>query len=210
MGRHTGKTDVPLLPTGIEKVQQSADLVFGPDRLIDPANLAHVFVSPRQRAQQTWRIFADSIPNVESAAQIPTSTTEDLAEWDYGLYEGKLTKEITTLRQQHGLDRERAWDIWRDGCEEGETPEEVAGRLDNLISKIKSIHQPNMQGERKCDIVLVAHGHILRGFVKRWLRYDLDFSLSMMLEPGGVGGLSYQHHNIDEPACLVGMSLPHP
>ena len=184
-------------------------MVFGPGRLIDPANLAHVFVSPRRRAQQTWRIFADSPPSADSAAQIPTSTTEDLAEWDYGLYEGKLIKEIRVLRQQRGLDRERAWDIWRDGCEEGETPEKVASRLDSLIAKVKSIQQPNMQGGRRCDIVLVAHGHILRAFVKRWLRYDLDSPLSLILEPGGIGGLSYQHHNIEEPACLVGMSFPH-
>lgn len=41
-----------------------------------------------------------------------------------------------------------------------------------------------MQGERRCDLVLVAHGHILRAFVEKWLRYDLDFPLSVMLEPG--------------------------
>jgi sedoheptulose-bisphosphatase len=133
-----------------------------------------------------------------------------LAEWDYGLYDGKLTHEIRALRKGHGLDHERAWNIWRDGCEEGESPEQVTARLDNLITKIQEIQRPNMHGECRADVVLVAHGHILRAFVKRWLRYDLAFPLSMMLEPGGVGGLSYQHHNIDEPACLVGMSFPHP
>jgi len=185
-------------------------LVFGPGRLVDPANLAHVFVSPRQRAQQTWRIFADTNLSGDSAPRIPVSTTEDLAEWDYGLYDGKLTHEIRALRKEHGLDHERAWDIWRDGCEEGESPEQVTARLDSLIPKIQEIQRPNMHGESRADVILVAHGHILRAFVKRWLRYDLAFPLSMMLEPGGVGGLSYQHHNIDEPACLVGMSFPHP
>ena len=198
-----------MLPEGVKKVQQSAELVYGPGRLIDPARLAHIFISPRQRAQQTWRIFADTKRAAESAAQIPTSTTDDLAEWDYGLYEGKLTHEIRALRQAHGMDQERAWDIWRDGCEGGETPEQVTARLDKLITKIKNMHRPHMHGQTNCDVVLVAHGHILRAFVKRWLDYELAFPLSMMLEPGGVGGLSYQHHNIEEPACLVGMSFPH-
>jgi sedoheptulose-bisphosphatase len=191
-------------------VQQSAELVFGHGRLIDPAKLAHVFISPRQRAQQTWQIFAKTNADESYAANSPVTTTEDLAEWDYGLYEGKLTHEIRTLRHEHGLDQERAWDIWQDGCEEGETPEQLTIRLDNLITKIQDIHRPTMHGDGPCDVVLVAHGHILRAFVKRWLRYDLAFPLSLMLEPGGVGGLSYQHHNIDEPACLVGMSFPYP
>jgi sedoheptulose-bisphosphatase len=171
--------------------------------------LTHVFISPRQRAQQTWKIFAETNVSQVPAAQPPISTTDDLVEWEYGLYEGKVTHEIRALRQEHGLDHDRAWDIWRDGCEDGETPNQVSTRLDNLITKIKDIQGPNMHGERTCDIVLVAHGHILRALVKRWLRYDLAFPLSMMLEPGGVGGLSYQHHNIDEPACVVGMSFPH-
>lgn len=48
------------------------------------------------------------------------SETERLAEWDYGQYEGLLTKEIRALRKEHGLDTEQPWDIWRDGCEGGE------------------------------------------------------------------------------------------
>ena len=56
----------------------------------------------------------------------------------------------------------------------------------------------------------VAHGHILRAFAKRWLNYPMDFPLSMMLETGGVGTLSYQHQRIDEPAFLLGMSFPLP
>lgn len=214
-GQYTGKTDLPLLPEGIEQVRQSAEVVFGPGRLIDPTKLAHVFISPRQRAQQTWSIFTgiNNIVNPKPEA-VPSpiiSTTEDLAEWDYGLYEGKLTHEIRTLRQEHGLDQERAWDIWRDGCEAGENPTEVSTRLDSLIAKIRDIHRHNMRGESSgCDVVVIAHGHILRAFVKRWLGYDLAFPLSLMLEPGGVAGLSYQHHSIEEPACLLGMSFPNP
>jgi sedoheptulose-bisphosphatase len=191
-------------------VQQSAELVFGPGRLIDPTKLTHVFISPRQRAQQTWKIFAERETNEKPTTRTPTTTTEDLAEWDYGLYEGRLTHEIRKLRYEHGLDGEKPWDIWRDGCEDGETPQQVTSRLDSLITKIKDIHRLNMHYEKDCDVVLVAHGHILRAFVKRWLGYALDFPLSMMLEPGGVCGLSYQHNSIEEPACLIGMSFPNP
>lgn len=67
--------------------------------------------------------------------------------------------------------------------------QQVTARLDDLIGEIKAIQGPNIKGEKACDIVLVAHGHLLRAFVKRWLRYDMSFPLSMMLEPGGVGML---------------------
>lgn len=47
-------------------------------------------------------------------------TTEALAEWEYGLYEGLVTREIREGRRARGLDAGGEWDIWRDGCEEGE------------------------------------------------------------------------------------------
>ena len=139
---------------------------------------------------------------------VKVEKTEEIAEWDYGDYEGKLIKEIRAMRKERGLDKEMEWDIWRDGCEGGERPEEVEKRLDDLIGKIKAIQKPLFQKGASSDVVVVAHGHILRAFVKRWLKYTLEFPLSMMLEPGGVGGLSYQHANIDEPAILLGMSFP--
>lgn len=49
------------------------------------------------------------------------SQTERLAEWNYGLYEGLLTRDIRALRKEHGLDADKPWDIWRDGCESGES-----------------------------------------------------------------------------------------
>lgn len=67
------------------------------------------------------------------------------------------------------------------------TPEEVTARLDNLIKEIHAIQGPYMHGEKDSNVILVAHGHILRAFVKRWLKYPLDMPLSLMLEPGGIG-----------------------
>ena len=138
-------------------------------------------------------------------------TEERIVEWGYGDYEGLFTGEIRKLRKSRGLDTERDWDIWRDGTEGvgGEGPESVSDRLDGLIEEISALHGKAMEeGGVAADVVVVAHGHILRAFVKRWLGLDLDDGLNLMLEPGGVCGLSYSHGNIKERAVLVGMSFP--
>jgi len=135
--------------------------------------------------------------------------TEDIAEWKYGDYEGKLTDEIKAMRKERGLDKEKPWDIWRDGCEGGEGPHDVERRLDALIGAIRQMQRPLLIQKRSGgDVVVVAHGHILRAFVKRWLDFPLELPLSMMLEPGGICGLGYQHSDIKDPAILVGMSFP--
>lgn len=93
---------------------------MGSGKLIDPATLAHVYTSPRRRAVQTFEIaFSEADRQALSDAK-KVSQTERLAEWDYGQYEGLVTKEIRALRKEHGLDAEKPWDIWRDGCEGGE------------------------------------------------------------------------------------------
>jgi broad specificity phosphatase PhoE len=69
-------------------------------------------------------------------------------------------------------------------------PQQVSDRLDSLISKIRDSQAPHMHDDAPADVLLVAHGHILRAFVKRWLGYPLDFKLLLILEPGGVGVLT--------------------
>ena len=54
------------------------------------------------------------------------------------------------------------------------------------------------------DVLVVAHGHILRAFAGRWVKRDIAYNPSLILEAGGVGTLSYEHHNLDEPAILLG------
>ena len=106
------------------------------------------------------------------------------------------------------------------------SPADVTERLDRLIEDIKSrFHSKAMGGsqEESCpaDVLLVAHGHILRAFAMRWVRKELPDNPSFLLEAGGVGTLryflwvpiqgsayadqyipSYEHHNIEEPAIL--------
>jgi len=165
-----------------------------------------VWVSPRKRAQQTFRLLFSN--GGSEVADDKVILTEDIAEWDYGDYEGLVVDQIVRRRKAKGLDQDRKYNIWRDGCEGGESPQQVAERLDRLIAQIKEIQAPHMDGRKPVDVVLIAHGLILRCFVKRWLKYPLDDPLPMMLSPGAIGMLSYKNHDIDEPGFFIGMALP--
>jgi broad specificity phosphatase PhoE len=97
-------------------------LLVGRNKLIDPARVHRVYVSPRKRAQQTFTcLFSgrEQHPSL-SIDDEQVNVTEDIAEWDYGDYDGLRTDEIRQLRKDRGLDQERPWDIWQDGCEGGE------------------------------------------------------------------------------------------
>lgn len=114
-GRYTGTTDIDLSPTGVTQVFSIAATTVGAGKLLDPSRLAHVFVSPRKRARRTFELLiADTIKD-----RIVTFT-DDIAEWNYGDYEGLKSNEIRKLRKDRGLDKEREWSIWADGCEGGE------------------------------------------------------------------------------------------
>lgn len=52
--------------------------------------------------------------------------------------------------------------------------------------------------------MVVAHGHVLRAFAGRWVGKDIAENPSLILEAGGVGTLSYEHHSLGEPAILLG------
>lgn len=87
--------------------------------MIDPANVARVFVSPRKRAQKTLGLLFGS-GDQAMLEDNKITTTDEIAEWGYGDYEGLLTDEIRARRKEKGLDHDKPWDIWRDGCEGGE------------------------------------------------------------------------------------------
>ncbi|KAI9892945.1 MAG: hypothetical protein M1814_000829 [Vezdaea aestivalis] len=185
-GQYTGKTDIPLTAHGEAQVLSTRQSLIGPGKLIDPAKLTHVYISPRSRAVRTYELTLGEADRVSLEGAGKVERTERLAEWGYGDYEGLLTGEIRNCRKVMGLDVGRKWDIWRDGCEGGEMPGEVEKRLDELIEEIRGLQKGSMHGETPADVFLVAHGHILRAFVKRWLGYPLELPLSIMFEPGGV------------------------
>ncbi|RAH66011.1 histidine phosphatase family protein [Aspergillus aculeatinus CBS 121060] len=208
-GRYTGTTELELTPKGVEQVTQTGSQLIGPGRLIDPARIARVWVSPRRRTQQTFRhLFQPPGRHRGTVDERLVTCTEELAEWDYGNYEGLKVAEIRSARKARGLDQRREWVIWEDGCEGGESAQQVTDRLDGLIGRIRELQGPYMDGSKAVDVVLVSHGLVLRAFVKRWLNYSLSTPLPMMLSPGAIGILSYKNHDINEPGFYIGMSLP--
>lgn len=120
-GRYTGLTDLPLTPAGCSQVLASSGAFVGSHRLIDPAKIARVLVSPRLRAQTTAKLLLGEEYLKELEKQGKLATREEIREWQYGRYEGWLTKDIRKDRKERGLDSESEWDVWRDGCEDGET-----------------------------------------------------------------------------------------
>ncbi|OJJ55968.1 hypothetical protein ASPSYDRAFT_48232 [Aspergillus sydowii CBS 593.65] len=215
-GRHTGMTDLALTENGEKRIKATGKALVGNDRLIAPKKLVHVYVSPRSRAQRTLELLdigcRERLPwtekrKPESEEPIRTEAhvevTEAVREWDYGDYEGLTSKQIREQRAERG---EQPWDIWRDGCPGGESPDDVIKRLDALIADIREkYHKPCFEsGESgKGDVLVVAHGHILRAFAMRWTGRPLT-ETALILEAGGVGTLSYEHHNIEEPAIILG------
>ena len=116
-GRSTGTTEIKLNPTGAAQVSSAAAILVGSGKLLDPSRLKRIFVSPRKRAKQTFELLLGS--NLD-LIEGKFTHTKDIVEWDYGDYEGLTNKQIRDLRRERGLDKEREWDIWRDGCEGGE------------------------------------------------------------------------------------------
>ncbi|CAG8428899.1 unnamed protein product [Penicillium salamii] len=247
-GRHTGQTDLPLTANGEKRIRATGKALVGNDRLVVPKKLSHIFVSPRSRAQRTlellelgcrerlpWNEQRDATEAIRTEAEV--EVTDAVREWDYGDYEGLTSKQIREMREERG---EGVWNIWTDGCPGGEyvnfdsyfgpvyldadvgrSPEDVVRRLDALISDIRNKYQRACfedPDETKGDVLIVAHGHILRAFAMRWTGKPLT-ETSLILEAGGIGTLrygcfvlcmdlanmcSYEHYNIDEPAIILG------
>jgi len=221
-GRHTGTTELPLTANGEKRILATGRALVGDDRLIVPRKLAHIYVSPRRRAQKTLELLylgcrvklpwqeERSHPDSDIRTEANVEITEDIREWDYGDYEGITSPQIRELRKKQGIGGPNGgWDIWKEGCPGGESPEQVTHRIDRLIGEIREKYHAPVIGKPKHsdlagDVLLVAHGHILRAFAMRWAGKTLADGPTFLLEAGGVGTLSYEHHQLDEPAILLG------
>ncbi|TVY23792.1 Sedoheptulose 1,7-bisphosphatase [Lachnellula hyalina] len=218
-GRHTGTTELPLTANGEKRIIATGRALVGDDRLIVPRKLAHIYVSPRKRAQRTLELLSlgcreplpwvqQRSPDADIRTEACVQITEDAREWDYGDYEGVTSPEIRRRRAGEGVEG-GAWDIWKDGCPGGESPEQVTERIDRLIADVRSrFHAPALNDKSlPGDVLIVAHGHILRAFAMRWAGKTLADGPIFLLEAGGVGTLSYEHRRIEEPAILLGGSF---
>ncbi len=156
--RHTGRTDLPLLPEGR---LQAASLR---SRLAEH-RFALVLESPLLRARETCRLaLPDARPEVDA----------DLAEWDYGAYEGRTTPEIRADRP--------GWELFTDGALEGEDLDAVARRVDRVIDRVRSV-----DGESVC----FAHGHVLRVLAARWAGWSPLDGRGLLLDPASISVLGW-------------------
>lgn len=162
--------------------------------------------SPSASNGSTTTNTTTSSSNPARLTNARVTVTDKIREWNYGDYEGITSSEIRQQRTSAGLG---PWDIWRDGCPGGESPAQIMERMDSLIEEIRrEYHGPHMGkslDEKGCsgDVLVVAHGHILRAFAMRWIGKGLE-DTKLIMDAGGVGTLSYEHKSIDEPAILLG------
>ena len=157
-GKHTSRTDLPLNDDGRRRAAALRDQ-------LSRRRFEVVLCSPLRRARETCELAGFG----ERA-----TTCDELREWDYGEYEGMTTPEIRELRPD--------WDLWRDGCPEGETPAQISARADVVIERLSNTDE---------DALLFAHGHILRVLSARWIGYEPAAGEHLLLGAGSLGVLGY-------------------
>jgi probable phosphoglycerate mutase len=187
--RHTGRTDIPLTAEG----EKAASALSGD---LAARRIVAAFASPAQRAIRTAELAG--LATIQSGlTTVPSglATDPDLAEWDYGGYEGRTTADIR--RERPG------WYLWRDGVipgdaeHPGETVAQVGSRADAVLSRVR----PLLGGG---DVALVAHGHLLRVLTARWLGLEPDGGRFFRLDTGTLSFLGTEH---EEPV-IAAWNLP--
>jgi broad specificity phosphatase PhoE len=166
-GRHTGRTDISLTPHGEDEARALLPWV-------KEIKFSHVLTSPRQRARRTCELVG-----LDREVEIEP----DLAEWDYGDYEGKLSSDIRAERPD--------WNIFRDGCLHGEMPAQVSDRADRLLA-----HLTTMSG----NVALFSHGHFGPALAVRWIGLPIEQGKHLPLSTASLSILSY---NLDQPEVQV-------
>ena len=159
-GQHTGTTDIPLTDKGRPLAERMRPALAR-------EAFALVLCSPMQRSRETCALTGLGDKAVIDA---------DLAEWNYGQYEGLTPKQIQ--------ERRPGWLIFRDGCPGGESPEQVGVRVDRVIERARAA-----QG----DVALFAHGHVLRVLAARRIGQPAGSGQHFLLDTGTLCILGYYH-----------------
>jgi probable phosphoglycerate mutase len=157
-GRHTSTTDLPLTQEG-ERTAASLRTRLGGQEF------DLVLTSPRRRARRTAELAGFSAALVD----------EDLVEWNYGDYEGITTAEIRETVP--------GWTVWDDPVPNGETPGQVAARLDRVNARIAAVDG---------DVLVFGHSHALRGLTARWLELDVTEGRHFVLGTATVSVLGWE------------------
>lgn len=158
-GRHTGRTDVPLLPEGCERARRLAPAIAD-------QTFRAVLTSPLSRARDTATLagFPDAEP------------CPDLLEWDYGDYDGVTT---TTIRLT-----EPGWSVWDAPCSGGESLDDVAVRVSRVLARADATGG---------DVLLVAHGHVLRVLAAVRLGLAPIEGRRLVLDPATISVIGHEH-----------------
>ena len=168
-GQHTGRTDIPLTERGESNARRLGERLSG-------ITFAKVFTSPLQRAMRTC-----ALAGFASVAQVD----DDLIEWGYGDYEGRLTVDI--------LKEHPDWQLFRDGCPGGESPQQVADRADHVVSRVRGV----------CgDVLLFSSGHFLRVLATRWIGMEPIHGRSLMLGTASLSAIGYEN-SISRPVIRL-------
>jgi len=169
-GRHTGRTDIPLTPNGEDEARELG-------KHLRDISFAQVLTSPLRRAVQTCSLAGlDKNPEIEP----------DLAEWDYGDYEGQRSVDILEARPD--------WNVYRDGCPGGETPAQVSARADRLISRLLKLDG---------NIALFAHGQFGSVLAARWIGLAVAEAEHFMLGTASLSILAFDPHHAGVPVIAL-------
>src|SRR5437868_1225422 len=175
--QHTGRTDLPLNERGEERARELGER-------LRRFSFAQVFTSPLQRAAKTC-----ALAGFGEVAEVDP----DLVEWDYGRFEGKLTRDIVRERP--------SWEMFRDGCPDGESPQDVAARADRFIARVRGFEG---------DVLAFSSAHIIRMIAACWLGLPPGAGRFFFCRPASVGVLAFEHNNRDEPIITLWNYVAHP
>lgn len=174
-GRHTGRSDIPLTGHGEQQCRVLAQ------RLGD-IQVDRVLCSPRLRTRRTCELLGwGGVMEIEP----------DLAEWDYGEYEGLISVDIRANRPD--------WDLFRDGCPGGESPADVSVRADRVIARLRA--WPG-------HTAVCSHGHFGRVLAARWIGASAEKARPFLLSAASLSVLGYEHNRIDMPAIVLWNVVP--
>ena len=132
-----------------------------------------VFASPAQRARRTCAL---------ACLAVSSEIEPDLAEWNYGAYEGMLSSDIR--RERPG------WNVYRDGCPDGESAGEVAARADRLIRRLLAL---------RGDVALFGHGQFGCSLAVRWIGLPVTAGQHLQLDPASFGVLAFNPSHPELP-----------
>jgi broad specificity phosphatase PhoE len=168
-GQHTGFTDLPLTANGERNARRLGERLEG-------LGFAKVFTSPLKRAHRTCELAGfGAVSEID----------RDLVEWNYGEYEGRTSAEI--LKERPG------WQLFRDGCPGGESPQQVGARADRVVGRVRAV--PG-------NVLVFSSGHFLRVFAARWLGLEPGAGRFFLLITASLSGLGYEH-NLSEPVIRL-------